>query len=64
MHARKFGEVDFMMHGLYRKLDSWNQDTYEDRYRLGFTSSYRVHDNWLIGLSSVYNKTDNASSYI
>lgn len=64
MHARKFGDVDVMVHGLYRKLDSWNQDTYEDRYRMGFTSSYRMNDQWLFSLSSVYNKIDNASFFI
>lgn len=64
MHARKFGDLDLMVHGLYRKLDSWNKDTYEDRYRMGFTSSYRMNDKWLFSLSSVYNKLDNASFFI
>ncbi|HCV51131.1 MAG TPA: hypothetical protein DGP89_07270 [Saprospirales bacterium] len=64
MHAQKFGEVDLMVHGLYRKLDSWNKDTYEDRYRMGFTSSYRLNDSWLLSLSSVFNKLDNSSFFI
>lgn len=64
MHARKFGDVDLMVHGLYRKLDSFNKDTFEDRYRMGFTTSYRANDKWLLSLSSVFNKIDNSSFFI
>lgn len=64
MHAQKFGAVDLMVHGLYRKLDSWNKDTYEDRYRMGFTSSYRMNDSWLFSLSSVFNKLENSNFFI
>ena len=64
MHARKFKDVDLMVHGLYRKLDSFNKDTYEDRFRMGFTSTYRASDKWLYSLSSVFNKLDNSSFFI
>lgn len=64
MHAQKLGNIDLMLHGLYYDLKSFNQDTYEDRYRLGTSIGYRYKENWVFKISSVLNKTDNSSFFL
>ncbi len=61
-HARKMGDFDFVVSGLYNDLKSFQQTVGRKDFRLTAKSRYRVSDRTAITLSTNYNK-GNSSVY-
>jgi outer membrane receptor protein involved in Fe transport len=61
-HARKIGNFDFVLSGLYNNFKSFQQSAGREDLRLTAKTRYRISDRTAITLSTNYNK-GNSSSY-
>jgi outer membrane receptor protein involved in Fe transport len=61
-HARKLGDFDFVLSGLYNNFKSFQQTAGREDLRLTAKTRYRLSDRTALTLSTNYNK-GNSSSY-
>lgn len=54
-HTRKIGALDINAYGFYGKLESYAQDTYEDKGRLGLDLKYHINEKLKIGINTLVN---------
>ena len=64
VHRRRVNKWDLTATGFYRKLESFNQDTYEDRQRISFNAKYRASDRLNAGINTLVNHSQSGDFFI
>ena len=64
VHRRKIGSLELTGSFFQRKLESFNQSTFEERNRIAFNLRKNVDDKWAFGLNTMFNNTDNGSFFV
>ena len=64
VHRRRIKKWDLTGTGFYRKLESFNQDTYEDRQRISFNTRYRANDKLNVGMNTLFNFSKSGDFFI
>lgn len=64
VHKQKIGKLDVVGSLFYYKEESFNQATYDSRYRGGLKLKYRLSDKAFIGLNTLVNKGKNGDFFI
>ncbi len=64
IHKQKIERLDLIVHGMYNELESYNDSTFSERYRLGTNLRYRISDNWLLGTNILINKDEKSDFFL
>ncbi len=63
-HSQKIDKLSLSVGGFYRKLESFNQETYQDRFRLFADTKYQVSEKLFLGLNTLYNRSESSDFFI
>lgn len=64
VHKQKFGKLDVVGNAFYYKEESYLNDNFDDRFRLGLKLKYRISDKAFIGLNTLVNKGQDSDYFI
>ncbi len=63
-YAQKVKKLDIGLHGFYSKLKSFNQQTEDDKIRIGANTTYYINDNLKVGLNLMLNTGDGSDFFL
>jgi outer membrane receptor protein involved in Fe transport len=63
-YSQKVNKLDVGLHGFYSKFKSFNQDTNDDKIRIGGNTTYYVNDKLKMGVNVLYNTIDGSDFFI
>ncbi len=64
MHSQKKDKLSFSVGGFYRKLESFNQETFQDRFRIFIDTKYQLTDRLFLGLNTLYNRSESSDFFV
>jgi iron complex outermembrane receptor protein len=64
VHRRRYKKLDVTASMFYRKLESFNAETFQDRQRFTLNTKYRHSDRVIIGFNSMFNFSESGDFFV